>query len=342
MASKDYYEVLGVPKNASATDIKKAYLGLAKKYHPDRNQGNSAAEEKFKQVAQAFEVLSDPEKRRVYDEVGPEAESIGFDPDKARTYQHWARQQAGGPGSANWGGGFHDIFGDFFGRGQREATGQVGADVQASLEISFLDAIRGGEKRITLKLPGPNQTCYSCGGTGRAQMSQGSIQFGLPCSVCGGTGEVPGPSQSSTIKVVIPVGVSDGQKIRLRGKGAPGTRGHAAGDLLVTLRVAEHERFTRDDQNLKVELPVTVGEVMLGAEIEVPTIDGKVRLRIPPGTQSKSVLRVRGKGVPSSKNKAAGDLLVVLNVQIPKVTLDEQQTEIVRSFESLYAEDVRK
>lgn len=381
MAAKDLYGVLGVKKDAKTDEIKKAYRKLARKYHPDVNPGNKEAEDRFKAISQAHEVLSDPEKRKIYDEFGEEGLRAGFDPEQARQYRQW--QQSGGfggrggsysyTGSAPGGegfkySGFEDIFSDLFGSGggPSAAAGPAqGRDIESTLEIDFLTAIKGGTTRVTLQskracgscggtgrisAPG-NPVCQSCNGTGQTRVAQGPFNFnqscpqcggtgraGEVCSVCRGTGMVDG---SETIDVTIPVGVNDGSRIRLAGKGEPGTKGGAPGDLYVVLRVRPHPVFKRDGDSLSVDIPVSVSEAMNGADITVPTPGGPVQLKIPKGTRSGQRLRLKGKGVPNLKTKVSGDLYVTVRVQIPS-TDDPDALTAAKTLDRFYQGDLRQ
>ncbi len=369
MSSPNFYEMLGVKPTASQAEIKKAYKRLARKHHPDVNPGDKSAEEKFKEVNRAFEVLSDQEKRKVYDELGADGEQIGFDPQKAGAYRQWSNASNGKSGPA--GAGFGDLGFDFdlgdlfnFGSPRRERAGspRPGPDVVASMRVSFERAVLGGEEDVALTKPRACRTCQGrgsatspkqclgCGGTGRLNMTQGGLQFAAPCSVCGGTGKQAGPpcaicggsgltQEPTRLKVHIPAGVKDGQKIRLAGQGAPGHHGGPAGDLLLSVSVAPHKLFTRDGQDLAIEVPVTVAEAMFGAEIEIPTLEGPVKLKVPAGSQSGQKLRLKGKGVPGGKKRAVGHLYAVLSVQVPK-PLDEAK-QAVEELEKLYDGDVR-
>ncbi|MFH1116270.1 MAG: J domain-containing protein [Pseudomonadota bacterium] len=379
MAGKDFYGVLGVKKDATPQEIKKAYRKLARKYHPDVNPGNSEAEEKFKVVSEAHDVLSDPEKRKIYDEFGEEGLRAGFDPEQARRYR--SRQQAGGfgePGGSSFRAhassdgfkysGFEDIFSDLFGAGQGPSatTGPTkGRDVESALEIDFLTAIRGGTTRVSIQsnrgctscggsgrigLPG-NPVCRACNGTGQTRVAEGPFNFsqtcpdcggsgraGETCSVCRGTGVVGG---TDTIDVAIPVGVNDGSRIRLAGKGEPGRKGGGPGDLYVMIRVRPHPVFQRDGDTLNVEIPVSVGEAMNGTEITVPTPGGQVQLKIPKGTRSGRRLRLKGKGVPNLKTKVPGDMFVTVRVQVP-VTEDPEALSAAKTLERFYSGDLRQ
>jgi molecular chaperone DnaJ len=338
MASRDFYQALGVERSASADEIRKAYRRLARDYHPDRNPGDAKAEERFKEVTKAYEVLSDPEKRKVYDDLGMDAEAIDFDPEKARTYRQWAERGARGPagggggpaggggGKGGFGGGpdLGDLFGDLFGGGGFRGGGfgggrgpRPGADVRTHMKVGFRDAVLGGERRISLERPGERQACSRCGGSGRVQAQQGNIQLAVPCPACGGDGTTSGPAERTTLDVKIPPGVEDGQTIRLKGQGAPGAAGGPPGDLLIEVSVAEHPLLRREGKDLHLDVPVSLGEAMFGAAIEIPTLDGKVNVNVPRGVKAGQKLRLRGKGVPSAKGGAPGDLYAHLVVALP-------------------------
>ena len=358
MAEKrDYYEVLGVPKTATADELKKAHRKLAKKYHPDLNQGEKAkeAEEKFKEVSEAYEVLSDPEKRQRYDQFGHAA----FDPQAG----------GGGYGGAGFGdfGGFGDIFDTFFGGGfgggarSNPNAPRKGRDLQYSVELNFEQACFGCEIELNVSRTEKCDTCHgsgaaagtspqrctACGGTGQVRTVQrtafGNFQSTRPCDACHGTGQVikdpckacRGTGQSRKarkIKVTIPAGIDDGQIISMSGQGDAGKNGGPNGDLLVVTRVKNHKLFTRRGSDIMCEYFITFVEAALGAEVEVPTIDGKVKYNIPEGTQSETVFRLKGKGVPKLHGGGArGDQYVTVKVEIPK-NLSEKQKELLRQF----------
>lgn len=395
MATKNLYEVLGVPKDATTEQIKKTYRKLARKHHPDVNPGDKAAEERFKEVSAAFEVLQDPEKRKLYDEFGDDATKLGFDPEKARAYREWReRPQSSGAGGGFGGfegggggyssGGFsdfdlEDLLGGMFGRGgggRRARTGyedfgaaepesNAGADAEAELGIELLDALRGGEREISLNKPVKcatcagtgtlpvqgDSTCPRCSGRGRINVSQGPLKFETVCSNCGGSGKLRGPpcatcggtgarTESVRIKVKIPAGVKDGQKIRLRGQGMPGRNGGADGDLLITIRVTPHPLLRREGDDLYLEAPITIQEAIYGAKIDVPTLDGSVKLTVPAGSQSGRKLRLKGKGAPIKGG--AGDYYVTLSVRVPEANAgDEESKKAAETLEKLYGGDVR-
>jgi molecular chaperone DnaJ len=353
---KDYYDVLGVPKNASATEIKKAYRKLAQKHHPDANAGDPKAEERFKEVSAAYDVLGDEEKRAAYDrvrEMGTGGFGAGF-------------PGAGGAGFEGAPGGFRyetvdigdlsDLFGGMFGgsRGQArrpQARQRRGADLETEVRLSFDDAIAGVTIPVTLDGPAVCTTCHgsgaapgthpvvcaTCGGSGQVAVNQGFFQLEQTCPTCSGTGrtiETPCPTchgsgavrRSRTVKVKVPAGVKDGARIRVAGRGEPGGPGGRAGDLYVRVRVGEHPVFGRKGDNLTVDLPVSYPEAALGANVKVPTLNGPVTLKVPAGTPSGKTFRVKGKGAP--KRGGHGDLLVTVNVDVPK-KLSKREKELL-------------
>lgn len=358
MASRDFYEVLGVDRSASAEDIRRAYKRLARENHPDINPDDSAAEERFKEITRAHEVLSDGDKRKVYDEFGMDAEPIDWDPKQARTYQQWAsnpsRGGTGGFGFGGFGSGapdLSDLFGDLFASGQgfgfgtsRRPTGpRPGPDIRTSMTVSFEEAVLGGERRIRLEKPGPWVPCAACGGSGQARVSQAGVDVVVPCPQCGGEGQVAGAPERVTLDVKVPPGVDDGQTIRLKGQGGSGIRGGPGGDLLIELSVQTHPRFRRDGRDLHLDVPLTVGEAMLGADIEIPGLDGKrLRLKVPRGVRSGQKLRLGGKGVAGAGSRPAGHLYVHLAVVVPPVTDgDEALEEAARRIDAAYEGPVR-
>jgi curved DNA-binding protein len=289
---RDLYKVLGVARDVDAEKLKKAYRKLARRHHPDVNPGDKTAEDKFKEISEAYDVLSDPTKRRNYDEFGEVSLQGGFDAEHARRAREaFGARFGGGPGP-DYGSGEPFEFGDLddllgrFGFGGRGASGRAaglrGSDVEASLELDFLEAAKGGEKRLTLQL----------GEDGRLR--------------------------TETLTVRIPPGVADGGRIRLRGRGAPGLGGGPPGDLWATVRVRAHPVFRREGRNVFVDVPVTIAEAIRGAKIEVPTLDGRATVTVPPGTDSGRKLRLRGKGIPDPTGGAPGDLYVVIQIRVPK------------------------
>ena len=363
MAEKrDYYEVLGIQKGASEDEIKKAYKKLARKYHPDMNPGDKEAEEKFKEVNEANEVLSDPEKKARYDQFG----FAGVDPN-----------YGAGAGGGAYGGGFDfgdlgDIFGSFFGGGfgggQRRNPNapQRGESIRVSVSVSFTEAAFGCEKSVTLErseqcptckgngcAPGTTpEICPDCHGTGtvqtRRQTPMGVFASNGPCRKCGGTGRLihqPCPDcrgtgavrKRKTIKVNIPAGIDHGQTISLRGQGNAGRNGGPAGDLLITVMVQPHELFRRDGVDVFCEAPITFAQAVLGAELEIPTIDGKVKYSIPEGTQTGTVFRLKGKGIPVLNGRGRGDQYVTVTIETPR-NLNKEQKEALRRFSETLGE----
>ena len=362
-AQRDYYEVLGVSRDATEDETKKAYKKLARKYHPDMNPGDKEAEEKFKEVNEANEVLSDPEKKARYDQFG----FAGVDP----TYG------AGAGGGAYGGAGFDfgdlgDIFGSFFGGGfgggARTRNGpQRGDSIRASVAISFTEAAFGCEKEVTLErseqcsackgngcAPGTTpEICPDCRGTGTVMRAQrtpfGVMQSQMPCQKCGGTGKIiHQPCQEChgsgsvrhrrTIKVSIPAGIDDGQTISLRGQGHAGRNGGPSGDLLITIMVRPHDIFRREGTAVFCEAPITFTQAVLGGELEIPTIDGKVKYSIPEGTQTGTVFRLKGKGIPVLNGRGRGDQYVTVTIETP-TNLNKEQKEALRKFDATLGEN---
>jgi molecular chaperone DnaJ len=380
MATRDLYADLGVSKTASADEIKKAYRKLARKNHPDVNPGNKEAEERFKNISFAYDVLSDEQKRKTYDEFGADALHAGFDAERAREYRRAQESGAffgrGGRAAAGGGGGgferyssFEDIFGDLFSGAEAEGYGKPGQargpDLETTLDIDFLDAVRGGTRTISLTKPvtcevcngtgaeGAGTECPDCKGTGKVKVGAGPMSFGRRCPRCGGSGRIHlNPCKNcqgrgvverqEKLNVRIPAGVDDGSRIRLAGKGGAGTGGAPPGDLYIVTRVRPHPFLERRGQDLYINLPVTVGEAMLGGAVEVPTPDGPANLKIPPGSQSGRKFRLRGRGVPAMKGKGKqrGDFYVTLQVQLPTDGGDEVR-EAVNVLEQGYGRNPR-
>lgn len=379
MAGSDYYSVLGVKKDAAEGDIKKAYRKLARKHHPDINPGDKQAEEKFKTISQAYEALSDPEKRKIYDEFGEEGLRTGFDPEQARQYKQWTHQGGRSGGSRGFSGfgatsydaggsrysGFEDVFTDLFGGTQTSKGPSKGRDVDSTLELDFTTAIHGGSRRVTIQSSGQCQSCAgigrisppggdvcrTCNGTGQTSVAQGPLHFSRTCQDCGGTGRAGDACRdcggsgfkpsTETIDVNIPAGVKDGSKIRLAGKGAPGSNGGSPGDLYIITRVAPHPVYKRDGDSLKVEIPVTVSEAINGADIPVDTPTGTVQLKIPKGTRGGQRFRLKGKGAPNLKTKVPGDLYVTVKIQVPE-TDAEEAVAAAQTLDRFYKGDLRQ
>ena len=335
MISKAYYQELGVSESASADEIKRAYRKLARTYHPDKNPDNPEAEERFKAVSRAFEILSDPEKRRLYDELGEDAERIGFDAERARAYR---ARSAGAHVRGRSGKGGADPLEDLlrgfggFGSGRPPRTVPIdGADVTAELTIAFEEAARGVERTLRIRKP---VRCEDCRGEG-VQAGETRVDPSL-CPTCSGAGA---RAKASKLNVKIPAGVEDGQVIRLKGQGAPGRAHGQDGDLRLTVHITPHDWFERSGRDLLLEVPVTVPEALCGAKIEIPTLDGPVMLTIPPGTQNGARLRLRGRGIGPEGDR--GHLYARLTVRLPPVNDPEAVRNATEQLQALYDEDVR-
>lgn len=364
---RDYYEVLGVNRKATADEIKKAYRKQARKWHPDVNKDDPNAEQKFKEASEAYQVLSDTEKRQQYDTFGHAGPG----------YQGGGPQDFGGfQGGFPGGGGFEfggagDIFEMFFGRGGRHGGGDPfapsrGADTYAQIDVTFMEAFTGVTKEITLegaetcetcggsgaKAGSKPRTCPKCNGTGQVTGGRGILRISQTCPACGGTGKSyadPCPSCGGSgarnavkrMSIRIPPGVNSDSKIRLAGKGNPGVRGGPAGDLYIITNVREHPFFVRMGDNLHCEVPVTVVEAALGTKLDVPTPDGWSSIKIPPGTDSEKVFRLRGKGFPALRGVGRGDLYVKVKVVTPK-NISEHERKILMDFAQSHPEDPRE
>jgi molecular chaperone DnaJ len=351
MAKKDYYAILGVGKDATGAQIRAAYKKLARKYHPDVNPGDKRSEERFKEIAEAYAVLSNKGKRAEYDRRGPEGFDLGFDPSEI-----FRRARAGGVEGFDFSFDLGSLFGDLFGGGgRRRRRGPArGADAEASLDIDFEDAVRGVTLPLSVSRTAPCETCggtgtrggggtcSACGGRGRRQVAQGPLQFTTTCERCGGSGREPGPPcpecggrgavpRSESLQVRIPAGMADGSRVRIRGKGEAGPGGGHPGDLYVVIRVRPHPLFRREGDDLVADLPLTLSEAALGDRIEVPTLDGPATMTIPPGTRSGQRFRLRGKGAPRPGAAGRGDLYVVAQIVPPK-DLDAESRDLLRRF----------
>lgn len=393
---KDYYGALGVKKNASAEEIRKAFRKLARKYHPDVNPGDKKAEEKFKEISEANDVLSDPKKRKIYDQLGFYSDNI--DPAAAEAYARGGGFGAGGFGAAGpgagagaggagfdfsgfdfsdfagggarqgpSGGGFGDIFSSIFGGRDRGTAVQHeperGTDLEYQVHIGFWDAIRGTVMRLNITrldsctncggkgVVGSPMTCPECHGSGQVTQSSGRMKFNVPCPRCGGTGKAQNVcsvchgegvvQRSEPIEVRIKAGTRDGQRIRIAGKGNAGANGGPAGDLYIIIKIDAHPVFRREGDDIYVTVPVSAPEAALGAKIEVPTIDGRSQLRVPPGTQSGQKLRLREKGVPSATREGQrGDEIVEIKIVVPHAR-DLHARELWQELQKLSGEDPR-
>lgn len=375
---KDFYAILGVPKDADPASIRKAFKTLARKYHPDINK-EKGAEDRFKEVSAAYEVLGDDQKRALYDEFGEESLRTGFDPDRARAWKNMGGGRGGenGHGPGGFGGiRFEDLFGGGFGGGGfggggfggggfggggAEAGGvRRGADIEGQVEIGLLDAVRGAKVDVSLTRPvscgdchGEGGTgrkpCTACGGKGRRTLRQFGMNAMVQCDECGGEGSVyerecarcGGTGRSrvrQTLGVHIPAGVDTGQVIRLRGKGGEGVHGGPDGDLLLTVRVAEHGRLRRTGNDLEMDLPVTLTEALGGATVEVPTPTGRLRVKVPPRANNGQRLRLGGKGVQA--RSGPGDLYLIIRPTLP-ATDDPGAIELAKSLDALGSTEVR-
>jgi molecular chaperone DnaJ len=353
---RDYYEVLGVQRTATPQELKSAYRKLALQFHPDKNPGNKESEEKFKECSEAYEVLSDAEKRARYDRFGHQAPG-GFATGGWET------------GGFTGGAGINDIFGDIFGEifGQRPRGGrggrQRGADLRYNLEIGFVEAAFGTEAKVKIPRHRPCEscrgsgarpgtgprTCPTCHGSGELRLTQGFFQISRPCGHCQGTGKViTDPCQTcrgvgkveteSQLTVKVPAGVDTGTRLKLTGEGEPGDHGGPPGDLYVVVHVQEHPIFVREDTEVICEVPISFSQAALGANIEVPTLDGKVKMKIPQGTQSGKVFRLKGKGIPSIDGYQRGDQHVRVTVEVPE-KLSRKQREILEQFAAACGEE---
>ncbi len=360
---KDYYAVLGVDRKATLADIKKAYRKLARKYHPDLNPGDKSAEAKFKEIQEAYSVLSDPKKRSQYDQFG----FVGDRPPGDSQYQTYSSGFEGFDFSGFGTSSFRDFFEDLFGRSARRAQTRVekGEDLLYTMKIGFMDAINGLKTRIRLSRmvacascqgtgyiqKGSQQLCPGCGGTGQKVLQRGAMRFSTTCPACGGTGRTAGkecPScyghglvqKTELISVRIPAGVNTGSKVRISGKGNAGRGGGPPGDLFIHVEADSHPFFRREGSNIYVKVPITVPEATLGAKIEVPTLYGKATIRVPPGTRSGQKFRLTDKGAPVAGKKAHGDQYIEVSI-VPPPFNDERIRELMRELERASPENPR-
>jgi molecular chaperone DnaJ len=398
--TKDYYGILGLKRTATAEEVRKAFRKLARKYHPDVNPGDKKAEEKFKEISEANDVLSEPKKKKIYDQFGFYSDQIdpaaaeaaaraggaryggfpgGSGPRPGRTEEvpfgfggfDFSDYAAGHPseGAASSSGStwnnLRDIFSGVFHQGQKQPQGpRPGSDLEYQVTVDFWTAIRGGVVRLQVTrqelcptckgkgVTGGSGTCPECNGTGQVTQMGGRMKFNIQCPQCGGSGKAENVcpachgegtvTHTETVEMRIKPGTRDGQRIRLAGKGNAGVNGGAAGDLYLIVKVGSHPVFTRAAEDIQITIPVTVTEAALGAKVEVPTIDGRAQLKIPPGTQSGQKLRMRQKGVPSATDEdARGDQIVTIEIVLPPLK-DERSKEILREFGKLNPEDPRE
>jgi molecular chaperone DnaJ len=374
--AQDYYQTLGVERNADAEEIRKAYRKLARKHHPDLNPGDKAAEDRFKKVQEAYDVLSDPKKKQMYDQVGFYSENGAPGAGSARGpnmgfggfdfSDMFTRGGGGARTSAGDSGSFQDIFSQWFGRSQAEPTAaspHPGSDLEYGLSIDFWQAIKGTQVRLNItrqevcpvchgsgSQAGANTVCPECNGSGNVTQVAGAMRFSLTCPKCDGSGRLRNRcsncagdgriSTTETVEVRIPPGAQQGSRLRVAGTGNAGTMGAAPGDLYITLRVEPHPFFSRDGDDIAIRVPVRIDEAGLGAKIEVPTIDGRALLKIPQGTKNGQKFRLREKGVLNSRSGKRGDQIVEVAVQAP-VVQDERTKELLREYAGLHPEDPR-
>ena len=382
----EYYETLGVPKGASTDDIRKAYRKLARKYHPDLNPGDKSAEERFKNVQEAYDVLSDSKKRQMYDQYGFYSENgfAGAGPGGAGPGQRGPHpgmdfggfdfsefmsgagaNAAGGGRRTETGGGFRDIFSQFFGGqgGEPHVEPEKGGDLEYVMDIDFWQAIKGTTARVNItrydvcgtchgtgSASSGEVTCPQCKGTGNVSQMAGAMRFNLTCPRCGGSGKLRNAcptcggdgrvTHTETVEIRIPPGARNGSRLRVPGKGNAGTQGAPPGDLYINTKVEEHPFFKREGDNIEIKVPITVSEAALGAKIEVPTIDGRTLLKIPQGTKNGQRFRLREKGVPGSRSGARGDQIVEVAIEAPDPR-DERTRELLRELAKLHPEDPR-
>jgi molecular chaperone DnaJ len=377
---QDYYATLGVGRDATADDVKKSYRRLARKYHPDLNPGDKSSEDRFKKVQEAYDILSDPKKKQMFDQVGFYSESGmpgpgagpqpgagpgfgGFDfgdfmASQARAGGH-SRPQQENPA------GFRDIFSQFFGKGAnpQAPVAERGSDLEYSLNADFWQSIKGTQVKLNIhrnvacqacngtgSAGGASINCPQCAGSGEVSQMAGAMRFNLSCPRCGGSGKLKNAcpschgdghtSMTDSVEVRIPQGVQSGDRLRVGGKGNSGTGGAASGDLFITVRVEPHEFFHRDGDNIEIKLPISVSEAGLGAKIEVPTIDGRALLKIPQGTANGQRFRLREKGVFNARKNSRGDQIVEVSIQTPGIE-DERVRELLRNLAELNPEDPR-
>ena len=364
----DHYAALGVARDASADDIKRAYRKLARQYHPDVNPGNKEAEEKFKQISAAYDVLSTPDKRKLYDEFGSEGLRGGFDPEQARSYRRY-REDRATSGAPEQDVPFDFDFGDLFGararssRAPRQGFPIAGEDIRVTVKLDFVTALRGTLIQVRSPVvstcptcvgsgeqPGSAaETCPECQGTGKRKLAHGPMNLLTICPRCGGDGKIHTPcsacagagtiASEQTVDVRIPAGADDGSELRVRGRGGAGLAGGPDGDLIIRTEVESHPYFRRDGLDLTLTLPITLHEAYAGATISVPTPTGPVQTKIPPHAQSGTKLRLRGKGV--TRGTSVGDLFLELSVRVPEAA-DEALAGALRETDKLYTKPVRE
>ena len=377
----EYYETLGVPRKADAEEIRKAYRKLARKHHPDLNPGDKSSEDRFKNVQEAYDVLSDPKKRQMYDQFGFYSESgfagpppptgqggQGYHPNMdfgGFDFSDFSGAGAGGGRRTETGGGFRDIFSQFFGGqgGGAQAQPEKGGDLEYVMDIDFWQAIKGSQARVNItryEVCGTchgtgssglgEVTCPQCKGSGHVSQMAGAMKFNLTCPRCGGSGKLRNAcptcggdgrtTHTEVVEIRIPPGARNGSRLRVPGKGNAGTQGAPPGDLYITTRVEDHPFFHREGDNIEIKVPVAVWEAALGAKIEVPTIDGRTLLKIPQGTANGQKFRLREKGVLNQRTNQRGDQIVEAAIEAPEPR-DERTRELLRELATLHPEDPR-
>ena len=326
MSAKDYYSVLGVNKSSSEDEIKKAYKKLALKYHPDRNKNDKKAEEKFKEINEAYQVLGDSERKNQYDTFGT------------------AGPQGGFPGGGFSGSGIPDIedlINDFFGQGRRgggrsrsssEPTRYKGRDLRYEVVLDFNEAVIGTKKNVAIRRAKTYKTCNACNGAGEVNYSQGFFSVSRSCGSCGGAGAFSESTENKNVEVKIPPGVDNGTRLRVRSEGDAGINGGPSGDLYVDILVKDHPFFKREEENIMCEVPISIPQAVLGGKIDIPTLEGKSELKIPPGVQPGQMMRLKGKGIKSLNSNSHGDLYVKLELVIPK-TVSSKQKKLMQDFQ---------
>jgi molecular chaperone DnaJ len=358
--TKDLYAILELPQKASISDVKKTYKRLARKYHPDLNPGDKSAEDRFKDISEAYAILSDPEKKKKYDSKGYVEDFAPSQDGRGVHFEGFNFDDSGG------GANFRDLFESFFQGAVQPDRPESGSDIVIPITLTLAEAFSGKKVKLTVPhkiscsacggggrtAPSKRGACPKCGGSGKEGISKGSFQFARPCRHCGGSGQNPGEICTSCggtgrketvdkIEVIIPPGVDTGSRVRAKGKGEAGKFGGPSGSLHIETHIAKDKLFEREGPNLKIKLPLTFAEAMLGAKIEIPTMTGKTLLKIPPNTKSEQVFRLRGKGMPSLIGGSPGDLLVEIFISVPDI-IDEKSKELLREFERLNPDNPRR
>jgi molecular chaperone DnaJ len=360
--AKDLYAILELPQKASISEVKKAYKRLARKYHPDLNPGDKSSEDKFKDISEAYAILSDPEKKKRYDTRGFIEDVTPHSGGRGVNFEGFNFDDLGGGGSAN----FSDLFESFFQGAPAHDRAEAGSDIVIPVTLTLAEAFIGKKVKLTVPhkiacgvcsgkgriAPSKRGVCPKCGGSGKEGISKGPFQFARPCGYCGGSGQNPGDICTSCggngrketvdkVEVSIPAGVDTGSRVRVKGKGEAGRFGGQSGALYIETHIAKDKLFEREGPNLRIRIPLTFAEALLGAKIEIPTISGMTLLKIPPNTKSGQVFRLRGKGMPSLIGGSPGDFLVEVYISVPDI-IDEKSKEVLREFERLNPDNPRR